>query len=114
MAAATFFRAHNQGTTRRTQRTTRRRKDGSFQFSVYKHPSVVEALNVLFSGKCAYCESFYEKTQKMDVEHYRPKGAYYDERGQICYPGYYWLAADWDTALEAAPREKLRRRTTSQ
>ena len=34
-----------------------RRRQQRFQFKVYKHPSVKQALMELFSGKCAYCDS---------------------------------------------------------
>ncbi|ELK4826548.1 TPA: endonuclease [Pseudomonas aeruginosa] len=65
-------------------------------FSVYKSDSVKKQLNALFHGKCAYCESFYASTAPVDVEHYRPKGAVYED---VNHPGYWWLAMDWDNLL---------------
>ncbi|HEJ2265350.1 endonuclease [Pseudomonas aeruginosa] len=65
-------------------------------FSVYKSDSVKKQLDALFHGKCAYCESFYASTAPVDVEHYRPKGAVYEDAN---HPGYWWLAMDWDNLL---------------
>ncbi len=67
---------------------------GKFRFNAYREPAVKQALEYLFHGKCAYCESRYQGTQPMDVEHWRPKGRI-DEAGELEH-GYYWLAADWD------------------
>jgi hypothetical protein len=55
------------------------------------------ALERLFYGKCAYCESFYAATQPMDVEHWRPKADVDLEEWESDqqFKGYYWLAADW-------------------
>lgn len=65
-------------------------------FSVYKSDSVKRQLDTLFHGKCAYCESFYASTAPVDVEHYRPKGAVYEDTN---HPGYWWLAMDWENLL---------------
>lgn len=68
----------------------------TFDFTVYKQQDVVEALNKLFHGKCAYCESSIQAVQPTDIEHFRPKGRVAD-----CpvHPGYWWLAASWDNLL---------------
>ncbi len=68
----------------------------AFTFSVYKRQDVAEALNALFHGKCAYCESSIKAVQPTDIEHFRPKGRVAD-----CprHPGYWWLAASWDNLL---------------
>jgi hypothetical protein len=76
-----------------------KRKRKAFEFDVYKDPSVKKALQDLFHGKCAYCESFYAKTQPMDVEHWRPKLAVETVKGKKIKPGYYWLATDWNNLL---------------
>jgi uncharacterized protein (TIGR02646 family) len=68
----------------------------SFSFKVYKKAK--EALNELFHFKCAYCESKYEATAPVDVEHYRPKASV-KSGGIERKPGYYWLAASWDNLL---------------
>jgi hypothetical protein len=81
------------------------------EFKVYSHKAVKEALTRLFKGKCAYCESRFDATQPVDIEHWRPKGDVEEEieeadaqgrlrtrtrkRGR----GYYWLAAAWNNLL---------------
>ena len=67
----------------------------SFPFRAYRDPAVKEALERLFRGKCAYCESRYAGIQPMDVEHWRPKGEVHTDEGEVKH-GYYWLAASWD------------------
>jgi hypothetical protein len=78
-------------------------QSNSFPFKAYKADDVVAALEQLFRGKCAYCESSYAQTQPADIEHFRPKGAVMIERpGERPHrrkPGYYWLAAEWDNLL---------------
>lgn len=68
----------------------------SFGFKVYKLKEVKRALERLFHGKCAYCETFYSSAQPMDVEHYRPKGALYEDKSHT---GYWWVAMDWENLL---------------
>lgn len=53
--------------------------------SRYKYTDVRDALDKIYHGKCAYCETF---DPSPHVEHYRPK------RG-----GYYWLAYSWDNLI---------------
>ena len=96
----------------------------AFKFKAYKSKTVIEELGKLFSGKCAYCESKFQATQPVDVEHFRPKGGVMDidrspkrstkKAGKkssgkssvsteptraLRTPGYYWLAASWDNLL---------------
>lgn len=68
----------------------------TFEFSVYKQQDVAAALNALFNGKCAYCESNIKAVQPTDIEHFRPKGRV---GGCPEHPGYWWLAASWDNLL---------------
>jgi uncharacterized protein (TIGR02646 family) len=73
-------------------------------YAAYKAKSVIEALEKLFRGKCAYCESRYDHLQPVDVEHFRPKGgvAVADPttgKMRLQRPGYYWLAAIWENLL---------------
>ncbi len=70
----------------------------SFKFSVYRRREVKRQLERMFHGKCAYCESKYLHNQPGDVEHFRPKGGYVVD-GQLCKPGYWWLAASWSNLL---------------
>ena len=67
-----------------------------FDFKVYRHPSVREALTQLFHGKCAYCEAKVSVTQPVDVEFFRPKAGVL-ERPE--HPGYWWLAMVWENML---------------
>lgn len=67
-----------------------------FAFNAYKASAVKEALDLLFHGKCAYCETFYSASAPVDVEHFRPKSAVLDDPS---HPGYWWLAAHWDNLL---------------
>ena len=73
----------------------------SYKHKVYKSQDVKDALNGLFAGKCAYCESIIQN-HPMDIEHYRPKNAvviHISGRSVLKKPGYYWLAAEWDNLL---------------
>ena len=66
-----------------------------FDYKRYKEPDVKRALETLFGGKCAYCESRYAGTQPLDVEHWRPKSEVHerDANGdEVVLPGYHWLA----------------------
>lgn len=71
----------------------------SYEFKAYKDPSIKQALEILFHGKCAYCESRYASIHPVDIEHWRPKARVVDEGGKSYRFGYYWLAADWDNLL---------------
>jgi uncharacterized protein (TIGR02646 family) len=70
-----------------------------FSFKAYGDKAVKAALTRLFHGKCAYCESRFDATQPVDVEHWRPKGAVDEENGTTPVSGYYWLAASWTNLL---------------
>ena len=73
---------------------------GKFPFKACKHSSVKEALESLFKGKCAYCESRYVNIHPVDIEHWRPKAmVLIYEEGSEKRHGYYWLAADWNNLL---------------
>jgi hypothetical protein len=94
--ADAFFVKKVRAASRKAPRKKSSRKKESFSFSVYSDETVKRALNTLFGGKCAYCESKYAATQPMDVEHYRPKGRVH---GTEDHPGYYWLASEWHNLL---------------
>lgn len=53
----------------------------------YKEQDVKNALDKIFNGKCAYCESSYTHIMPVDIEHFRPKSIY---------P---WLQFDWNNLL---------------
>lgn len=52
--------------------------------SRYKVKDIKDALNLIYKGKCAFCET---KIEQSHVEHYRPKNIYY------------WLAYSWDNLI---------------
>lgn len=56
--------------------------------SRYKLDDIRDALNIIYKGKCAFCE---QKEELTHVEHYRPKDIYY------------WLAFSWDNLLMSCP-----------
>lgn len=72
-----------------------------FKFTAYK--GVKGVLNDVLGGKCAYCESYYDATSPVDVEHHRPKGAIQTANGRST-PGYWWMAAVWSNLLPSCIR----------
>jgi len=80
-------------------RQVRKRNPPNFDFKVYREKEVKQSLAKLFHNKCAYCEFRYAAGITGDVEHYRPKGGVEGDDGPSIWPGYYWLAADWDNLL---------------
>lgn len=71
-------------------------------FKQYKSEETQAALSVMFSNKCAYCESSLN-IQHMHIEHYRPKKEVDAVDDPSC-RGYWWLGADWDNLLPACSR----------
>ena len=76
-----------------------------FKSHIYSARSVKNALLKAQHKKCCYCESKFLPTSYGAVEHFRPKGAVKQKQGQRQqYPGYYWLAYDWDNLLVSCER----------
>jgi len=73
------------------------------KFNVYSNDKLKEVLKKTFNKKCAYCESKFLQVSPADIEHFRPKAAInkfpLNKDDKLIYPGYYWLAADWDNLL---------------
>lgn len=65
-------------------------------YNVYKGHEVAVALNDLFKGKCAYCESEVAAANGEEIEHYRPKGGVTEDED---HNGYWWLASEWTNLL---------------
>lgn len=84
-------------------------KKKAFEFAAYKSDDVRHALEKLFHGKCAYCESRYDVNAPVDIEHFRPKGAVEG----IDHPGYWWLAAEWTNLLPSCIDCNRRRRQST-
>ncbi|MEM1301189.1 MAG: endonuclease [Pseudomonadota bacterium] len=84
---------------RELDRIIEKRAEGtqkSSDFRVYKSAAIKAALETLFHGKCAYCESYYRAQAPVDVEHFRPKGKVEDDDD---HPGYWWLGMEWENLL---------------
>lgn len=78
----------------RTYYSTPKKK--SYPFKAYKALSVLQAIELLFNGKCAYCESRYLTSSPTDIEHFRPKARI---SGEPAHTGYWWLASTWTNLL---------------
>jgi hypothetical protein len=68
----------------------------AFSFRAYKGDDVRSTLEALFHGKCAYCETRYEVSGPVDIEHFRPKKGVEDDE---THPGYWWFAGTWANLL---------------
>ncbi|MCG7927988.1 MAG: hypothetical protein JAY67_20910 [Candidatus Thiodiazotropha taylori] len=80
----------------------------AFKFVRYKEWDVCRVLDMMFHGKCAYCESSYRAVDSRDVEHFRPKGKVKEApSGNL---GYWWLAAKWTNLLPSCPPCNQRRK----
>lgn len=68
-----------------------------FSFTAaYRSDAVKLALTIAQHGKCCFSEAKFVNDDA-HVEHFRPKGRVDAwPRGATTYPGYYWLAYDWD------------------
>ena len=83
-------------------------RDSHAKSSIYgrlKEPIYIEK-DGMFSGKCAFCETFIYSAQHGDIEHFRPKGAVKDVSNNPIllsngeqHRGYYWLAYDYMNLL---------------
>ncbi|MDR3635785.1 MAG: hypothetical protein P4L84_18430 [Isosphaeraceae bacterium] len=64
--------------------------------AIYNAKSVKAALLKAQHQKCCYCEAKLGHVAFGDVEHFRPKAGYQQQRGDpLGKPGYYWLAYEW-------------------
>jgi hypothetical protein len=101
MAIARHKKASTAKSSQKTRKPkkTGKSKPANFEFEVYRDKEVKQRLSQLFHNKCAYCEFRYAAGITGDVEHYRPKGRIDGEDGKSVWPGYYWLATDWDNLL---------------
>ncbi len=78
--------------------------DRKFEFknTIYGHETVKSLLRTIQHEKCCFCE---RKEEIGDVEHFRPKAAYRQKRGeQRSQVGYYWLAYDWNNLFFCCPK----------
>jgi uncharacterized protein (TIGR02646 family) len=71
-------------------------REFEFKSSIYAAKSVKNALIKAQSKKCCFCESRITHIDYGDVEHFRPKGGFRQQRGEpLTKPGYFWLAYQW-------------------
>ncbi|WP_300978631.1 hypothetical protein [Flavobacterium sp.] len=69
--------------------------------AIYNSDIVRQTLELAHHNKCCYCETKDVRSNK-DVEHFRPKRAYSESsEGKSKYPGYFWLAYDWENLFLA-------------
>lgn len=64
--------------------------------SIYKSTFVKQQLNLIYHGKCAFCNQI-PKGSPLQVEHFRPKNGIMNE----IHTGYYWLGYEWTNLLLA-------------
>ena len=70
-------------------------KKFDFANVIYAHSTVKTALIKAQHKKCCFCERLIGEDG--DIEHFRPKSAYRQKvKTTLTYPGYYWLAYDWE------------------
>lgn len=72
----------------------------SFNKKIYGDSSVKQQLEKDQHYKCCFCEGKFSEHSYGDVEHFRPKKAFkkHQQKG-LNYPGYYWLAYDWNNLM---------------
>jgi hypothetical protein len=78
-------------------------KKFAFDDKVYGSKEVRDALWIAQHGKCCFSEAKF-LLDYPPVEHFRPKGRVQaDDKANYIYPGYYWLAYDWNNLLLSKP-----------
>ena len=71
------------------------KKQFKFSPKIYGHADVRKLLMDCQHQKCCYCEK--RVGQSGNIEHFRPKSRYkQNNEKSFQYPGYYWLAYDWE------------------
>jgi uncharacterized protein (TIGR02646 family) len=77
-------------------------KSFDFNRDVYGDSTVKKVLKNVQHDKCCFCESKITHVAYGDVEHYRPKAGYrQNKKEELGRPGYYWLAYDWNNVYLA-------------
>ncbi len=67
---------------------------------VYGSQEVKDALNNIQKGMCCFCECYYEVGGRGEVEHFRPKMGYQQDKDDLFHrPGYFWLGYEWTNLM---------------
>lgn len=89
-------RAHCVSYTRNKSKYDSGERKFEFDSDIYGHKTVKESLIKAQHGKCCFCESNITHIAYGDVEHFRPKAGYKQNKNDsLGRPGYYWLAYEW-------------------
>lgn len=67
-----------------------------FHTDIYLAAEVKGALEELFHGKCAYCESRITHIATPDIDHFRPKAQASGIDEKVAPDHYWWLAYEWE------------------
>jgi uncharacterized protein (TIGR02646 family) len=73
-----------------TSATSKKARDKAL--AKYRHPAIKQALEIMFHGKCAFCEAYISHVDYGDIEHFCPKSKFPE------------LAVAWDNLLLACKR----------
>ncbi len=86
-----------------SKQATADRLQHHYTFRFHRFPEVRKALEDLFHGKCAFCETNYSAVSPMDIENFRPKGGAIGVDGKLSPFHYWWLASEWFNLYPACP-----------
>ena len=79
------------------------KKRFTFNSSIYSSDEVKCELRSAQKGKCCYTEAKLEDV--VHVEHFRPKKSWRNDSKTLrAYPGYFWLAYDWQNLILSNPK----------
>lgn len=77
-------------------KSKRSQKRFYFHTDIYAAAEVKGALEELFHGKCAYCESRITHIAAPDIDHFRPKAQALGIDEKVAPDHYWWLAYEWE------------------
>ena len=102
-AEKTKYTSHTKGTN--TTNTYIVADSFDIKSEIYGHDDVKQSLINLQKKACCFCESRITHVSSGDVEHFRPKNGYTQNKTDLFHkPGYFWLAYDWLNLLFACER----------
>ena len=101
------YNANKAKDTSHTQAANSKEVADSFESdsNIYGHTDVKTTLIGLQKKCCCFCESRITHISSGDVEHFRPKQGYSQDKTDLFHkPGYFWLAYDWSNLFFACER----------